>query len=363
MDFTRTELRTLHSRSTFAGLGFFALDMTAFVACTLCSLRGAIGYRLGCAVAAGLFMALLFVVGHDACHQALTPRRWVNRFIGTLAFLPSLHPYSLWDLAHNRIHHKFTNRRGLDYVWEPLSPSEFWRLPTFARLKYQFYRTPVGHFFYYLSEIWWRKLLWPKASVLGGYRREHFLDLCLVTVWIACWPLAMSVFAGRADGSRMIYTSVFLDVTISLVLPFLVFNMLMSTVIFLHHTHPAVAWYCADDPIDEQTLQRRSAVHIIFPWPVNWVFHRIMEHTAHHLRPGIPLYRLLDGQRLIEGKADDVIVQKWSIWSHLDTLARCKLYDTNRRCWTSYDGTAVHGTCKSNGHASAAPPLPLPPQS
>lgn len=340
MEFTRTELRSLHSRSTVAGLAVFTLDLTAFLGCSLCSLMGGMGWRVGLASAAGLFMSLLFVVGHDACHQALTPRRWLNRAVGTLAFVPSLHAFSLWDLAHNRIHHRFTNRRGLDYVWEPLSPGEYLHLSQAARIKYRFYRTPAGHLFYYLCEVWWRKLFWPRRSVVGRYRVEHAVDLMLVTAWLVAWPLAIALIQTHFGNSQATVLSVIVGVAISAAIPFLVFNALMSAVIFLHHIHPAVAWHRADDPIDQETLQRRSAVHIIFPWPVNWVFHRIMEHTAHHLRPGIPLYRLLDAQTLLESKSDDIVVQHWSIASHLQTLARCKLYDIDRRCWTDYGGIA-----------------------
>jgi omega-6 fatty acid desaturase (delta-12 desaturase) len=63
-----------------------------------------------------------------------------------------------------------------------------------------------------------------------------------------------------------------------------------------------------------------------------------MEHTAHHMRPGIPLYNLDESQTLLEEHFPEIIVQKWSPASHLDTLARCKLFDLDRRCWVGYDG-------------------------
>ena len=42
---------------------------------------------------AGMVIGRLFILGHDACHQSLTPYRWLNRWIGRLVFLPSLTPY------------------------------------------------------------------------------------------------------------------------------------------------------------------------------------------------------------------------------------------------------------------------------
>src|SRR5512141_2386513 len=51
--------------------------------------------QLACALAAGFWIGRLFILGHDACHQAYSPSRTLNRVLGRIAFLPSLTPYSL----------------------------------------------------------------------------------------------------------------------------------------------------------------------------------------------------------------------------------------------------------------------------
>ena len=66
-----------------------------------------------------LWIARLFVIGHDACHGSYTPSKVLNGWIGRIAFLPSLTPFSLWDVGHNLAHHGFTNLKGRDYVWTP----------------------------------------------------------------------------------------------------------------------------------------------------------------------------------------------------------------------------------------------------
>ena len=66
---------------------------------------------------AALWIARLFVIGHDACHGSYTPNKILNKWIGRIAFLPSLTPYSLWEVGHNLAHHGFTNLKGRDYVW------------------------------------------------------------------------------------------------------------------------------------------------------------------------------------------------------------------------------------------------------
>src|SRR5260221_14341 len=53
----------------------------------------------------GLVVVMLFVVGHDACHQSFTSSPRLNGWIGRIAFLPSLHVFSLWEREHNRRHH------------------------------------------------------------------------------------------------------------------------------------------------------------------------------------------------------------------------------------------------------------------
>ncbi len=78
---------------------------------------------------AALWIARLFVIGHDACHGSYTPNKTLNKWIGRIAFLPSLTPYSLWEIGHNLAHHGFTNLKGRDYVWTPFSPSEFRACP------------------------------------------------------------------------------------------------------------------------------------------------------------------------------------------------------------------------------------------
>ena len=63
-------------------------------------------------------MAVLFVVGHDACHGGFTPSVRLNQIIARVAFLPTWHPYVCWHLGHNRLHHS-TTRRACAKVLRP----------------------------------------------------------------------------------------------------------------------------------------------------------------------------------------------------------------------------------------------------
>jgi omega-6 fatty acid desaturase (delta-12 desaturase) len=65
---------------------------------------------------AGFWIGRLFILGHDACHQSYTPHRELNKVLGRIAFLPSLTPFSLWEVGHNVVHHGQTNLKGFDFV-------------------------------------------------------------------------------------------------------------------------------------------------------------------------------------------------------------------------------------------------------
>jgi omega-6 fatty acid desaturase (delta-12 desaturase) len=122
----REWLIPLSERSTLRALVLLAFDYALFFALiTATVLVEAIWVKLLCGIVAGFVIGRLFVIGHDACHQSLTPHRELNKVLGRIAFLPSLTPYSLWDTGHNVVHHGYTNLKGVDFVWTPLTAQEF----------------------------------------------------------------------------------------------------------------------------------------------------------------------------------------------------------------------------------------------
>src|SRR3954454_22783610 len=98
----RQWLLPLSARTTLRPILLLAFDyallLAAFAGAVLLQAWWA---RLLCGLGAGFVTGRLFVIGHDACHQSLTPHRRLNHWLGRLAFLPSLTPYSLWEVGHN----------------------------------------------------------------------------------------------------------------------------------------------------------------------------------------------------------------------------------------------------------------------
>ena len=340
----------LTRRSLLKGVTAFAIDASLFSVCLYFALtwNGLFGQCLW-SLATGLMIALLFVVGHDAGHGSLTPFPSLNGVLGRVALLPSLHPLSLWKLGHNFTHHRWTNLATEDYVWSPLSIEQFRNLSRLQKLVYRCHRSWCGVVSYYLVEIWWKKMFVPSRKVVQGkYSFEHIFDL--TTVYAFCFVWVYGLVVGGANGVFQQAPSMINPVVFGLVVPFLVWNVLMGFVTYLHHTHPKIRWFDDRNSWRTDSHQVNGAVHVIFPGPINLIFHRIMEHNAHHEHPAIPFYNLKSAQDRLEAQA---IQMHWTIKSHLEIVRVCKLYDFESGRWQTYDGSFT-------SEATIPEPLPTP---
>ena len=152
----RSWLRPLAERSTWRAAALLTLDYTLLVSLMVgVVLSGNAGLRVLFGLGAGLVIARLFIIGHDGRHNSLTPHRRLNKWLGRIAFLPSLTAYSLWDLGHNMVHHGFTSLKGVDFVWAPLTQQEFNALTPVRKVMERLYRSGWGPGIYYMVEVWW----------------------------------------------------------------------------------------------------------------------------------------------------------------------------------------------------------------
>ena len=138
----REWLLPLSERTVRHAIGLMALDFSLWFGL----LAGTVYFdawwlKLLCGLAAGFVIGRLFIIGHDGCHQSLTPHRGLNKWLGRIAFLPSLTPYSLWDVGHNVVHHSYTNLKGFDFVWAPLTREEYEALGPMGRVMDRVYRS------------------------------------------------------------------------------------------------------------------------------------------------------------------------------------------------------------------------------
>lgn len=330
----RSWLAPVSSRSTAWALMLVLLDMVLLamtVAVVVLARHPLIQAAAG--AVAGLVIGRLFILGHDACHQSLTAHRTLNRWIGRIVFLPSLTPYSLWEVGHNVVHHGYTNLKGFDFVWQPHSLEEYRALPGWRRMLERVYRSGWAPWLYYLVEIWWARMFFPSRAAMPSRRAVFTADGLLVTGFAALWA------AGLVGAASVTHQSAAWLLFVGFALPFLVWNGMIGFVVYVHHTHPGIAWYedkarwAASQPFVSTT------VHLTFRSAMGTVLHHIMEHTAHHVDMSVPLYRLKKAQALLEAKMPGaIVIQPFSWRWYADTVKRCKLYDFQAGCWTDFSG-------------------------
>ena len=333
----RSWLAPISERSTGRALALISFDLLLFaasLAATVLLTHPVLQLLAGSFT--GFVIARLFILGHDACHQSLTVHRRLNRWLGRLVFLPSLTPYSLWDVGHNVVHHGYTNLKGFDFVWEPRSLAEYQALPAWRQALERVYRSGWAPWLYYLVEIWWARMMFPSKRHMPTRRPIFLRDCLMVSAAAAVWVGGL-VAAALATGQSVAWL-----LAVGFVLPFVVWNGMIGFVVYVHHTHAGVAWY-ADKPTWAAAQPFVSTtVHLTFRSAMGAALHHIMEHTAHHVDMGVPLYRLKRAQALLEERlAGHIVVQPFSWRWYADTARRCKLYDFQARCWTDYQGRAT----------------------
>ena len=128
----------------------------------------------------------------------------------------------------------------------------------------------------------------------------------------------------------------------------------MGFAIYVHHTHPAVAWFDKREAWNRALPQIRNTVHVTFPLPFSAMLHNIMEHNAHHSDINIPLYELPAAQsRLEEELGDEVVVQPFSYEAFHRCLRVCKLYDFANQRWLDFDGNVSGGDSRARSFCSS----------
>jgi omega-6 fatty acid desaturase (delta-12 desaturase) len=312
----------------------FCFDMLLYAAlCLTAVLASRVTARVAAGATAGLVGLRLASIAHDAAHQSYTSNRKWNRFIGRVAFLPSLQPLATWQVAHNVIHHPWTSIRHKDYVWIPLSKAEYDALPRGRRLIERIYRSPFGQGLYYLVELWWRLVALPSTRWQQVLRPAQRFDILLVAFVAVIWGVAAGLLGAHAGHHAL------LAVFCGEVVPFLSLCQFFGWMLYVQHTHPRTGFYADRSDWEFFAAQSANSTHIEFPGLLDKLLHGLFDHTAHHLDVRVPFYRL----RKVESQLDRVlnarnVVMRWSPREFLCTTRVCKLYDYERRCWTDFDG-------------------------
>jgi omega-6 fatty acid desaturase (delta-12 desaturase) len=279
---------------------------------------------------AGLAVSGLFVLGHDAAHQALFDSKRLNDIAGRITMLPSWHVTEQWIFGHNRVHHGHTLRQGMDFVWHPITAEQWEEMGALTRLRHRFEWGPLGSGAYYLREVWWNKMVRFKPP--ERWAKPMNRDRALVAAFLVL-TMAATVVAGGGvfgwGGGLWLWTKMF-------VVPFLLFCQAIGWVVYVHHIDPEIRWWTRR----EWNRFRGQVEGTTVLWgPPGWelFFHWIMVHLPHHVDMRIPCYKLPEAAAAIKAAyPDDVDERKISVRNYLRATRECKIHDFEAGVWSRY---------------------------
>jgi omega-6 fatty acid desaturase (delta-12 desaturase) len=294
--------------------------------------------KLAFALVAGVLTATMAIIGHDCAHRGGTRFNWLSRLIGTIGFLPALHPLSRWAFHHNQVHHRYTAQIGVDNAYSPMTADQYRAASPSRRAYYRFQRSIWGQPLFYLVDIWVADIFFPSAKQRATFTGRDYFDLALVYAWLVGFLAGLtwlSLHVGHAAGLGAAFANAAI---FGLLIPFLVWNIFISFVTVIQHTGPDVKWSVATGRPSTTDQKLHGTVRIRFPEIIDILFHRLMQHTAHHLNPIIPLYSLKAAQHALEeGRSGDVISIRWTPAYHWQLTRDCKLYDPKADGWCDFE--------------------------
>ena len=316
----------------------FVAGWSAYTACVSGAVFATrLDVKIMLALLAGVFIANLAIIGHDAVHRSFTRLRWLNRLIGTVAFLPALHPYSRWEHHHNRIHHCYTAQIGVDNAYSPMTPEQYRAASPRRRARYRFMRSLIGQPFYYMIDIWLPNMFLPFLKLGHGLRATDWLDIVIVYAWLVFSIVGLCgvSYLHHRNGFEPALRDAAL---FGVVIPFLVWNVFISFVTIVQHTGPRVRWLLPSGRFSTHQEKLDGTVHVTLPAILDWFFHRVMQHLAHHANPIVPLYSLkTEEQIIIADAAQPLVLETWTPLYHWRLARDCKLYDPQKGGWCRFD--------------------------
>lgn len=333
---TRADLHLMAfaTRHLVKPVALLVAEFAAYLFCVAIAVTSPVlALKLLAGVAAGVLTATLAIIGHDCAHRGGTRSQVLNRIIATIGFLPALHPLSQWEYHHNQVHHRYTAQLGRDNAFPPLTVNEYRHASAATRLYYRFLRSLWGQPLFYLLQIWAKDIVVPRRQ----FKARDWFDLGLVGLWMIALLAGAALLSQPFNAGQRWTAALTNSALFGLAIPFLVWNLFISFVTVVQHTGPEVRWSLPNGRPSNFEQKLRGTVRIRFPEPIDILFHRLMQHPAHHINPIIPLYSLKSAQRRLEDlEPESLMVVRWTPRYHLRLTRMCKLYDPVRDGWCDF---------------------------
>lgn len=339
---------------TARGIWLFVLDLALYVA----ALGGvlflpSLWQKIASSVFAGMALARMFSLAHNAAHENIVRGRRLNRFMATVLFTPIFYNCQLWIYEHHALHHPFTNDTKSD-AYKPYTKQEFDALPAWRRLLERFYRAPtiVGWGVYYLLERHFSTKIYPPAYVPPSHRAAAWWNTVLLALYAAA--LFALLYAAPYYAVNLTSASAIL---LGFALPFMVFEIHDGFALYVQHTDPRIPWFKGDVDRSAEGRTELLSVHLIMPRVMGWFYHDTFAHPVHHLHPKIPCYHAYEAQKFLDARLGPAaVVSTFGLPWLLETTRRCKLYDWDRRQWLAFDGTVTGEPLRAARYAGTSNP-------
>jgi omega-6 fatty acid desaturase (delta-12 desaturase) len=274
------------------------------------------GITLGLGVVAAALLTRIFIFFHDCTHGSfLHSPRW-NRNVGYVCGILAFTAFHDWRRSHagHHITAGDLDRRGVGDI-ETLTVEEYLSAPQLKKLGYRLYRHPLvllglGPLYYFLL-----RNRYPSR----GAKKIDFVSVLVTNLALA----AIIVVASLTIGFR----------TYLLVqLPVLLLGATLGVWLFyVQHQFEGVYWARHADWNPWQVVMAGASYYQL-PKLLQWITGNIGFHHVHHMRPGIPNYRL---QECHEATPELQAVKPLTLRKSLGSL-RLNLYDERQRKLVSF---------------------------
>lgn len=237
----------------------------------------------------GLNAVGLWVLAHECGHQAFSPYKAVNDFVGTILHSALLVPYHGWRITHGN-HHKHTNHLTKDTVFVPTMKSSVVELAQEApayTLLYMIRMFLIGFPAHILTNA---------TGQNHSRRANHFEPSSPLfepedAQDIIASDMAIGAVLVALCGS--IYTFGFTTVACWYLVPYLWVNFWLVFITYLQHTDLRLPHYDAK----HWTFPRGalSSIDRDYGFILNTWFHHINDsHVIHHLFSQVPFYHAIE---------------------------------------------------------------------
>lgn len=263
----------------------------------------------------GAVMTGVWVLAHEAGHQAFSPSKAINDAVGLVFHSALLVPYHSWRITHG-IHHKNTNRMERDQVFVPPTRDEYvaatgvsideagggYAFP--SALMHAFEESPIGD---WVQIIRMFVVGWPAylAMNIAGqdygpgtnhfdprskmFSPRDFWDVIVSDIGILAALGVIAASVARFGAANFVYYYF---------IPYLFTNMWLVLYTYLQHSCPSVPHYRGE----EWNFLRGALCSVDRNYGIYNVLHHQIgsKHVAHHLFSQMPFYHTIEATEAIK---------------------------------------------------------------